>query len=52
MNPTKSTSSQNIPSTNKDIYKCPYCWSEFTKYEEYKIHLKECGTFIYSKHLS
>lgn len=34
------------------LSKCPYCWCEFKNYEEYKLHLTECGIYIYSKRLS
>lgn len=43
---------QNISTSNKCPSKCSYCWSEFKNYEEYKLHLKDCGTYIYSKTLS
>lgn len=48
-----SNNNINISSINMiSINKCPYCWGEYKNYEEYKIHLKECGTYIYSKRLS
>lgn len=47
--PPQNTSS---PITNLIYNKCPYCWCEFKNYEEYKLHLTECGIYIYSKRLS
>lgn len=39
-------------SSNITINKCPYCWCEFKNYDEYKLHLNNCGIYIYSKRLS